>query len=66
MSLEIKGTDDSIMAQATDFAFEFNVTVYDAFFLALSQIEKAPFITADYRFIDRISDLHNILKLSDI
>ena len=65
MSLEIKKPDVSIINLAVDIAFEFDVTVYDAYFMALSRFEKVPFVTADYRFIGRIKSFKKVIKLSD-
>lgn len=65
MSLEIKKPDVSIINLAVDIALEFDVTVYDAYFMALSRFEKAPFVTADYRFIDRIKNFKKIVKLTE-
>lgn len=66
MSIDIKNVDASVVVRAIDIAFRFNVTVYDAYFMALSQIEKKHFLTADYKFIERIKGFKGIVKLSDI
>ncbi len=66
MNIDFKGVDDVVIARAIDIAFEFNVTVYDSFFMALSQREKKPFLTADYKFVERIKGFKGIVRLSDI
>ena len=50
MEFDIRKVDSSVIAAAIHIAFKFNVTVYDAYFLALSQLESKPFVTADYKF----------------
>ncbi len=35
-------------------------------FLALSQVENIPLITADYRFVKKIKDIENVMKLSEL
>ena len=65
MSLVMKTPDPACMDRAIDLAFEFDVSVYDAYFLALARIEKIPFITADYTFLKRMKGYSNIVSLSD-
>ncbi len=66
MGIDIREADGSVIARAVDIAFRFNVTVYDACFMALSQIEKKSFLTADSKFIKRIKGFKGIIRLSDI
>ena len=40
MEFDIRKVDSSVIAAAIHIAFKFNVTVYDAYFLALSQLES--------------------------
>ncbi|NOZ68158.1 MAG: type II toxin-antitoxin system VapC family toxin [Deferribacteres bacterium] len=65
MGFSVKDLEASVIARAVEIAFRYGVTVYDAYFLALSQIEKKPFITADYKFIKRIRGFKNIMRLSE-
>ncbi len=66
MGLDVRGVDEQVMGEAISLAFKHNLTVYDAYFLALSRKESKPFITADYRFIGRLKGFRGIIKLSDI
>jgi len=66
MGIEIIKADGLVIAHAVDIAFRLNVTVYDACFMALSQIEKILFITADYKFIERVKDFKGIIRLSEM
>ena len=64
MGFEVKTTETDIIGHAIEIAFKNDVTVYDACFLALSQIEEVPFVTADYRFMERVQEFDNIMRLS--
>ncbi len=65
MGFEVKGIEAGTMARAVETAFKFHATVYDTYFLALSQTENKSLITADYRFVERMKGFKNIIKLSD-
>jgi predicted nucleic acid-binding protein len=62
----LKGVNEKVIADAISLAFKYNLTAYDAYFLALSRKEGKPFITADYRFIGRLKGFRGIIRLSDI
>lgn len=64
MGIDIRGVGSLVITHAIEIAFKFNVTIYDAYFMALSQIEKKPFLTADYKFTKRIKGFKNIIMLS--
>ena len=66
MEFDIRKVDSSVIAAAIHIAFKFNVTVYDAYFLALSQLESKPFVTADYKFTGRIKGFKDIVNLTEI
>ncbi len=66
MGFAVQGVDAGVMGEAISLAFKRNVTVYDAYFLALSRKEGKPFITADYRFMGRVKGIRGIIRLSDI
>ncbi|MBI4378958.1 MAG: type II toxin-antitoxin system VapC family toxin [Nitrospinae bacterium] len=66
MTFEVREVDKTILERAIEIAFKYNISVYDAYFLSLSQIENMPFITADYKFVDRVKGFKNIIKLSEI
>ena len=66
MGLDVRRVDKIVMAKAISIAFQYDVTVYDAYFLALSWAEKKPLILADYKFAKKARGFKGILKLSDI
>ena len=65
MGLQVKSVNEEVMREAISLAFKYDVTVYEAYFLALSKKEGKPFITADYRFLGRVKGFREIIKLSD-
>lgn len=66
MGLEMQGITEAVLERAVEIAFTFKVTVYDSYFLAISQMEGHPLVTADYRFAERIKGFKGIVRLSDI
>ncbi|MFQ5685319.1 MAG: type II toxin-antitoxin system VapC family toxin [Candidatus Scalindua sp.] len=66
MGIDIKRVDSLVITHAIEIAFEFNVTIYDACFMALSQIVKKPFLAVDYKFTKRIKGYKDIIRLSAI
>jgi len=66
MGFDVKALEISTMACAVEMAFNYNVAVYDAYFLALSHIENKAFITADYKFANRMKGCKGIVKLSEL
>jgi predicted nucleic acid-binding protein len=66
MEFDVRKVTSSVITAAINIAFKFNVTVYDAYFLALSQLENKPFVTADYKFIGRIKGFKGIVNLTEI
>ena len=66
MDFDVRKVDSSLIEVAIDIAFKWNVTVYDAYFLALSQLESKPFVTADYKFTRRIKGFKDIVTLAEI
>lgn len=66
MGLNIKIVDNFIIEKAIYIAYKYNVTVYDSYFLAISQIENKPLITADYKFFSRVKDFKNLVILSEL
>lgn len=64
MDFEVKVIEPTVMAHTIELAVRNNVTVYDACFLALSELEMIPFITADYKFVKNLKGFDNIIKLS--
>ena len=66
MGLVVKGVDKRVMADAINSAFRYGVTVYDAYFLALSRIERKHLIIADYKFAKRVKASKEIVRLSDL
>jgi predicted nucleic acid-binding protein len=57
MDLDIVTPIPEIINSAVTLAFEYNITVYDAFYIALAKDLELTFITADRRLYERVRDL---------
>ena len=57
MDLEIVTPIPEIINLAVALAFEYNITVYDAFYIALAKDLELTFITADRRLCERVRGL---------
>jgi predicted nucleic acid-binding protein len=66
MGFAVMGVDSVLMVRALEIAYQFNTTVYDAYFMALAESVKSPFITADYRFHERVKKAGNVIRLDKI
>jgi predicted nucleic acid-binding protein len=66
MGFEVQGVEAGVVEEAISLSYKHKVTVYDSYFLALSKREGKPFITADYRFMGRVKDFREIIRLSDV
>ena len=65
MGFDVRMVEASVLERSIDIAFKFKVTVYDAYFLALAQMETGPLVTADYKLADRVKGFKHIMKLSE-
>jgi predicted nucleic acid-binding protein len=57
MELDIVLPTEEIIKKAISLALEYDITVYDAIFLSLSQMIDAIFITADEKFYQKVKKL---------
>lgn len=65
LEFDVRSITTDLAAIAVKLAYSWNVTVYDACFLALAQKEKKTLITADYKFYERAKRAKQIVRLSD-
>jgi predicted nucleic acid-binding protein len=65
LEFDVRSITTELAAIAVKLAYSWNVTVYDACFLALAQKEKKTLITADYKFYERAKGARHIVRLSD-
>lgn len=63
LGLEFISADSELLRQAVDFAFRFNATVYDACFLALSDLRGLPLISADAKLIAQAKGFSRLVRL---
>jgi predicted nucleic acid-binding protein len=66
MGIDVKAIEAPILERAVELAFKFNVAVYDACFFALSRQEDCALLTADYKFLQRLKRVENVVKLSEL
>jgi len=66
MGIKIKEADYFTINDAIEIAFRHDVTVYDAYFIAMSIRENKPLLTADYKLCERVTDIKSLIRLSDI
>lgn len=65
LEFDVRNITTELAASAVKLAYSWNITVYDACFLALAQKEKKTLITADYKFYERTKGAKYIVRLSD-
>ncbi|MEK6901016.1 MAG: type II toxin-antitoxin system VapC family toxin [Nanoarchaeota archaeon] len=66
MNVEIVVPTMDVMKSAINFAFRYNITVYDAYFLALAQTLRFTLITADESFYTKVKSIPFVTLLKDI
>jgi predicted nucleic acid-binding protein len=55
-----------IVNSAVTLAFEYNITVYDAFYIALAKDLELGYITADRRLCERVRDIDFVKFIDEI
>ena len=66
MDLEIVTPIPEIINLAVALAFEYNITVYDAFYIALAKDLELTFITADRRLCERVRGLDYVEYIGEM
>ncbi len=66
MDLDIVTPIPEIINSAVTLAFEHNITVYDASYIALAKEIELTFITADRRLCERVSSLDFVKFIGDL
>ena len=65
MDMDIVTPIPETINSAVTLAFEYNITVYDAFYVALAKETELTFITADRRLCERVSNLDFVNFIGD-
>lgn len=55
-----------IIEKAGELSFKYNISVYDAIYLALSVEMQYVFVTADKKLYEKVSKLSNVMLLKDL
>ena len=66
MGFVVREADACLLARSLEIAFEYNTTVYDSYFMALAESLGTHFITADYRFHEKVKKVGNVVRLDKI
>ena len=66
MELSLIEPGEKETERAIELAYEKNITIYDASYLALAQERRAFLITADMKFYQKVGDLPHIITLRDL
>ena len=66
MDVDIVTPIPEIINSAVTLAFEHNITVYDAFYIALAKETELTFITADRRLYERVRDLDFVKFIGEV
>ncbi len=67
LKLELELVDFSeVFEPAIELAFSYDITIYDAAYIAVSQTLHIPLITADYRLLPKIKDLPLVVPLKEM
>jgi len=65
MGFQPRRPAEESLFRAVELGFEHNVTVYDAAYLALAEIEDCTLVTADLKFYERVKGVERVIRLSD-
>jgi len=66
MDMDIVTPIPETINSAVTLAFEYNITVYDAFYVALAKETELTFITADRRLCERVNNLDFVNFIGEI
>jgi len=66
MNLTIRAAEQDILVPAVSLAFQYAVTVYDAYFLALADKLESMLITADYKFCQKFDEVKSVIPLDKL
>jgi predicted nucleic acid-binding protein len=66
MNLIIRPVESKILSMAIQSAFQYEVTLYDAYFLALAVETDFRLITADYKFYQKVTEVGSVVRLDKL
>ena len=66
MDLDIMSPSRLVVDQAIELARTYNITVYDATFVALAEVLSATLVTADERLVQRLADKSFVHFLNEV
>jgi predicted nucleic acid-binding protein len=66
MNLTIRAVEPDILVEAIQLAYQYAVTLYDAYFLALAVKADLVLVTADYKFYQKVGDVKSVIRLNEL
>lgn len=66
IKLKVFPFDLEILLEALNFMRDYEITIYDAYFLALASITSSIFVTADHKLYIKVKPLSFVKLLSDL
>lgn len=66
MGLTIRAVAPDILVRAIELAYQYDVTLYDAYFLALAAKTEVMLVTADYKFYQRVGETKFVVRLAEL
>ncbi len=63
LNLTIWAVEPTILAKAVVLAYQYAVTLYDAYFLALADETNSSLVTADQKFYQKVGGLKHVIRL---
>jgi len=65
MGMELVAPSETLLKKAVEFAYQKNITVYDAIYVALALERRCLLITADTKSYKKIRDFSQVILLKD-
>lgn len=66
MGLTIRAVAPDILVRAIELAYQYDVTLYDAYFLAIAAKTEVMLVTADYKFYQRVGETKFVVRLAEL
>ena len=66
MGISIEHTEPDAMRRVIEIAYSYDLTVYDAVFVALAEQLGADFVTADEKLIQKLNGIHYVHYLANL
>jgi len=65
MGIELAASSETLLKKAVEFAYQKNITIYDAAYAALALVQRCLLVTADSKFYKKIQGFSQVILLKD-